>query len=100
MSRATGLRLLDPGIAFGIVLSVLVLSHTTGAMGLEPPTESPIPVESEPALQRKSPITRTAARPASGASQRRFEPGELQRLESLGRITRAVAAQAMAEAPE
>lgn len=36
---------------------------------------------------------------AISASQRRFEPGELQRLESLGRITRAVAAQAMAEAP-
>lgn len=36
---------------------------------------------------------------AVSASQRRFEAGELKQLESLGRITRAVAAQAMAEAP-
>lgn len=36
---------------------------------------------------------------AVSASQRRFQAGELKQLESLGRITRAVAAQAMAEAP-
>ena len=36
---------------------------------------------------------------AVSASQRRFQPEELERLGKLGRTTRAVAAQAMAEAP-
>lgn len=36
---------------------------------------------------------------AVSASQRRFQPVELQRMGKLGRVTRAVAAQAMAEAP-